>query len=54
MRKPIIFIAEKGKELPFDVSGFRVLFYENSIRGKKEVQENLSRNIDAIFSSPFS
>lgn len=54
VKKPIILIAEKGKELPFDVSGFRVLFYENSIRGKKEVQENLSRNIDAIFSTPFS
>lgn len=48
MRKPIIFIAEKTKELPFDVSGFRVLFYENSIRGKKKVEEGLAKHIDAI------
>jgi hypothetical protein len=48
MRKPIIFIAEKTKELPFDVSGFRVLFYENSIRGKKKVEEGLSKHIEAI------
>lgn len=48
MRKPIIFIAEKTKELPFDVSGFRVLFYENSIRGKKKIEEGLAKHIDAI------
>ncbi len=53
MRKPIIFIAEKGKELPFDISGFRVLFYENSIRGKSEIQEGLKRNIDAILAESF-
>ena len=46
--KPIIFIAEKGKVLPFDVSGFRVLFYENSIRGKKNIEDGLRKNIAAI------
>jgi len=54
INKPIIFIAEKGKDLPFDVSGFRVLFYENSIRGKKEIEENLKRNIDAILTKAFA
>lgn len=53
MKKPIIFIAEKGKELPFDVSGFRALFYENSIRGKKDILDGLRKNIDAILSGPF-
>lgn len=53
MRKPIIFIAERGKELPFDVSGFRVLFYENSIAGKNEIEEGLKKNIDAILAGPF-
>ena len=33
MRKPIILLAKKGTSLPFDVSGFRVLFYEDSIGG---------------------
>lgn len=53
MRKPIIFIAERGKDLPFDVSGFRVLFYENSIAGKNAIEEGLKKNIDAILSGPF-
>lgn len=48
LRKPIIFIADKSKDLPFDVSGFRVLFYENSISGKKKIEDGLSRHIDAI------
>ncbi|OGW81339.1 MAG: hypothetical protein A3C47_06705 [Omnitrophica bacterium RIFCSPHIGHO2_02_FULL_51_18] len=48
--KPIIFIAEKRKVLPFDVSGFRVLFYENSIRGKKDFEDGLRKNIDSILS----
>jgi len=54
MRKPIIFIAERGKELPFDVSGFRVLFYENSIAGKNEIEDGLKKNIDAILAGPFA
>ena len=53
MRKPIIFIAEKGKELPFDISGFRVLFYENSIKGKNEIQDGLRKNIDAVLLESF-
>ncbi len=48
--KPIIFVAEKSKQLPFDVSGFRVLFYENSIAGKAKIEEQLTRFIDAILS----
>jgi len=54
MKKPIIFIAEKGKDLPFDVSGFRVQFYENSIRGKKDIELGLEKNIDAILAGPFA
>lgn len=50
MNKPIIFIAEKGKELPFDISGFRVLFYENSIGGKKKIEEGLNKHINSILS----
>ena len=54
MRKPIIFIAERGKELPFDVSGFRVLFYENSIAGKNEIEDGLKKNINAILAGSFA
>ncbi len=46
--KPTILLAEKGKRLPFDVSGFRTLFYENSIAGKAAVEQGLRRHVEAI------
>ena len=46
--KPTILLAEKGKRLPFDVSGFRTLFYENSIAGKATVEQGLRRHVEAI------
>jgi hypothetical protein len=48
LRKPTILIAEKGTQLPFDVSPFRVLFYENSIPGKTRFEEGLRRHVEAI------
>jgi hypothetical protein len=48
LRKPTILIAEKGTELPFDVSPFRVLFYENSISGKKNIEDALRKHLKAI------
>jgi hypothetical protein len=49
LKKPCILIAEKGTELPFDVSPFRVLMYENSIDGKHRVEEGLRNHLTAIF-----
>ena len=46
--KPTILLAEKGKQLPFDVSGYRCLFYENSIGGKRKVDEALRKHLAAI------
>lgn len=48
--KPVIFIADKNNEdgLPFDVSGFRVLFYENTISGKSSIEEELKKHIQSI------
>lgn len=48
LKKDTILIAEKPTELPFDVSPFRILFYENSIAGKAKVEEGLRRHLDAI------
>ena len=48
LKKPTILIAEKGTELPFDVSPFRVLFYENSIPGKKNIEKALRKHLKAI------
>jgi nucleoside 2-deoxyribosyltransferase len=46
--KPTILLAEPGKQLPFDISGHRVLFYENSIAGKKQVEDGLRKHLKAI------
>jgi hypothetical protein len=46
--KPTILLAEKGQSLPFDIQGYRVIFYENTIKGKKSVEENLRKHLNAI------
>jgi hypothetical protein len=50
LKKPTILLAdrEEKKQLPFDISGFRCLFYENSIGGKRKVQEGLRKHLEAI------
>ena len=48
LKKQTILLAEKDKKLPFDLSGFRCLFYENSIGGKREVEEGLKKHLQAI------
>lgn len=50
LNKPTILIADKGTKLPFDVSPFRTLFYENSIGGKKRVEEGLRKYLNSILS----
>jgi len=50
INKPTILLAEANVEkLPFDISGFRTLFYENSIVGKRKFEEGLRKHIAAIF-----
>jgi hypothetical protein len=48
LRKDTILIAEKPAQLPFDVSPFRVLFYENTIAGKTVVEHGLRKHLEAI------
>jgi len=49
INKPTILLASRDIEkLPFDISGFRVLFYEDSIAGKRKFEEGLRRHILAI------
>lgn len=50
LNKPTILIAEKSIKLPFDISPFRTLFYENSIAGKKKVEEGFRKHIAAVLS----
>jgi hypothetical protein len=48
LSKPTILLAEKGKTLPFDISGFRTLFYENTIAGKGQIETGLKKHLEAI------
>jgi len=48
LKKPTVLIADKDTRLPFDVSSFRVLFYENTIGGKKRIEEGITRHLTAI------
>jgi hypothetical protein len=55
INKPTILLADSNIEkLPFDVSGFRTLFYENSIVGKRKFEEGLRKHIAAIFQIPLT
>jgi hypothetical protein len=46
--KPTILLARREAELPFDIRSFRVVFYNDTIGGKVEVERNLQRHLEAI------
>jgi hypothetical protein len=47
--KPTILLSDRKRErLPFDISGFRTLFYDNTIGGKTIVEERLKQHLDAL------
>ena len=48
--KPTILLANRAElsELPFDLRGFRVVFYDDTIRGKSSVECDLRRHLRAI------
>ncbi len=48
LKKPTILLAQRGAELPFDIRSFRVVFYNDTIGGKAEVERNLQNHLDAI------
>jgi hypothetical protein len=49
IKKPTILICDKIREkLPFDISSFRTLFYENSISGKSKIEKSLNKYLENI------
>jgi hypothetical protein len=46
--KPTILLAQRESKLPFDIQSFRVVFYNDTIGGKVEVERNLKKHLDAI------
>lgn len=48
--KPTILLCEKScrTKLPFDISGFRTIFYDNSIGGKRHIETCLQEHLHAL------
>jgi len=56
INKPTILLADRTiDKLPFDIAGFRTLFYSNTISGKGKFEDGLRKHIAAILQrSPIS
>jgi len=48
LKKPLILLAQAGTKLPFDIQGYRTVFYEDVIGGEVELTENLQKQLKAI------
>ena len=48
LEKPTVLLARRNGELPFDLSGYRVIFYDDTIRGKPEVEATLEKHLANI------
>jgi len=48
LNKPTILMAQRGKELPFDIRSYRVIFYDDSIGGKPALERSLRKHLEAI------
>jgi hypothetical protein len=48
LNKPTILLAQRGKQLPFDIRSYRVIFYDDSIGGKSEVERDLHKHLSAV------
>jgi len=46
--KSTILLVERGTELPFDIRSYRCIFYEDTIRGKNDVEINLGKHLESI------
>jgi len=47
--KTTILLSDRRRDkLPFDVSGFRTLFYDNTIGGKGAVEVNLKKHLESL------
>ena len=49
IKKATILLSDRTRQkLPFDVSGFRTLFYDNTIGGKSDVEARLTAHLENI------
>lgn len=50
--KTTILLAERDGPLPFDISGYRVIFYDNTIKGKRHVEDSFRKHLSSILHEP--
>ena len=48
LNKPTILLARRGRELPFDIRSYPVIFYDDTIGGKPEVERNLIKHLRSV------
>ena len=48
LQKPAILLADRDTTLPFDISGHRVIFYDNTIGGKSTLETGLRQHLANI------
>lgn len=48
LNKPTILLAQRGRELPFDIHSYRVIFYDDTIGGKPEVERSLAKHLKSV------
>lgn len=48
LKKPTVLLVKRGEKLPFDIAGYRVIFYEDSIAGKAEVEKEFRKHLESI------
>ena len=51
LRKPAVLLADRGTVLPFDISGHRVIFYDNTIGGKNRLEAELRQHLSNILAN---
>ena len=48
LAKPTVLLARRERDLPFDISGYRVIFYDDTIGGKPQVETKLDKHLANI------
>ena len=48
LKGTILLCDRKREKMPFDLSGFRTLFYENSISGKNKIELSLRKYLESL------
>jgi hypothetical protein len=48
LNKPTILLARRGQQLPFDIRSYRVIFYDDTIGGKTELEDTLTKHLAAV------